>query len=98
MLSCDIGVLKPEPAPFRVAVDCLGVVPERALLVDDVPANLDAAGRLGLRTLLIARGPEPFPQPGPHPLIDRLEQVWPFLERDAHGPGSSGRSQDIGCR
>jgi len=84
VLSCDVGVLKPDPALLGVALDRLGVVPRRALLVDDVPSNLDAAVRLGLGTVLIARGQDPVPGPGPHPVIRRLEQVWPFLDGPVH--------------
>src|SRR5919202_1141760 len=55
ILSCDVGWLKPEPAILEAALERLEVRPAKALLVDDVAANLDAAASLGLRTALMAR-------------------------------------------
>lgn len=33
VLSCDLGIAKPEPEPFLVACERLGVAPERTLMV-----------------------------------------------------------------
>jgi HAD superfamily hydrolase (TIGR01509 family) len=56
VLSCDVGWLKPEPAIVQAALERLGVTePARAVLVDDLPTNLDAATSLGMHTLLMAR-------------------------------------------
>lgn len=47
------GVVKPDPALFRVACERLGVAPEAALMVGDNPVA-DAGGvALGIRTLLL---------------------------------------------
>jgi HAD superfamily hydrolase (TIGR01509 family) len=93
VLSCDVGALKPDPSLFRVALERLNVAPRRAPLVDDVTANLDAAAELGLRTLRIARGGDPIPNPSTeptraaHPVISQLDQVWPYLNGGtAHVP------------
>lgn len=54
VLACsgEQGVEKPDPRLFAHALDGLGVPAERALMVGDDPlADLDAAGRLGCRTL-----------------------------------------------
>ncbi len=48
LYSCDLGAAKPEPGYFTAALDRLGLAPEQALLVDDNPANVDAARDLGL--------------------------------------------------
>jgi len=51
VVSCEVGLLKPDPAIFRLCLDRLGVAPDRALFVDDRVENVEAAGRLGIRTL-----------------------------------------------
>jgi putative hydrolase of the HAD superfamily len=68
VLSCDVGFLKPEPAILQAALERLGTSPEQALLVDDLPTNLDAAASLGLRTALMARpgGRTVPPSDAPH--------------------------------
>jgi putative hydrolase of the HAD superfamily len=55
VLSSEVGACKPDPAVFRLALDGLGVPAEAAVLVDDVPENLEAARELGLRGLLMDR-------------------------------------------
>ena len=80
VVSCQVGALKPDPVMLRIALDRLDVRPERALLLDDVPANLSAAARLGLLTVLIAR--QGLPVAGPdaqHPCITDLSGLWALL-------------------
>lgn len=55
VLSFEVGLLKPDPAILRVALERLGADPARSALVDDVAANLDAARALGLATVLMDR-------------------------------------------
>jgi putative hydrolase of the HAD superfamily len=55
VLSCDVGVAKPDAGIFEAALDGLGVEPRRAIFVDDVPAYLDGAAELGIQTAHIAR-------------------------------------------
>jgi putative hydrolase of the HAD superfamily len=50
--SCEIGIAKPEAEIFLHCVRRLEVAAEEALFVDDHPANIEAAARLGLRTFL----------------------------------------------
>ncbi len=47
--SAEIGVAKPSPAAFRRAVEGLGVSIDRALFVDDLSSNVEAARGLGMR-------------------------------------------------
>ena len=56
VLSFEVGLLKPDPAILRVALERLGADPARSVLVDDVTANLDAARAVGLATVLMDRG------------------------------------------
>ncbi len=48
--SCEIGAMKPESPIYEYAAAQAGVNPEHILLVDDIKANLDAAGHLGWQT------------------------------------------------
>jgi len=51
--SSELGIRKPDPRIFQLALERLGVGPEEALFLDDFPANLEAAERLGIRTVLV---------------------------------------------
>lgn len=58
--SSEIGIRKPDPRIFHHALERLGgVAPERALFVDDYPANVDAANALGIRGVLMRDEFEP---------------------------------------
>ena len=46
--SCDLGVAKPDPAYFRTAVERLGTLPGRTLLLDDNADNIAGAKEAGL--------------------------------------------------
>ncbi|HEX8986464.1 MAG TPA: HAD family phosphatase [Rhodocyclaceae bacterium] len=47
VISGEEGVIKPDPAIFRLLCTRHGVVPERTLFIDDNPVNVDAAAALG---------------------------------------------------
>lgn len=49
--SASAGAAKPDPRPFRAALELVGVRPERALHVGDSPADEDGARAAGLRFL-----------------------------------------------
>jgi FMN phosphatase YigB (HAD superfamily) len=55
------------------------VAPDRALLVDDVVVNLDAARALGLHTALMDRSERSTSEVTSHPRITGLEDLWPLL-------------------
>jgi putative hydrolase of the HAD superfamily len=58
--SSEVGVRKPDPAIFRIALARVGdPAPERTLFLDDFEGNLAAARSLGLRTLLVGEDPAP---------------------------------------
>jgi 2-haloacid dehalogenase len=52
LISGEEGVVKPDPAIFRLLVERFGVGPARAVFVDDAARNIDAAAALGFRTVL----------------------------------------------
>ena len=48
MMSNEVGLLKPDPAIFELALDLLEVTPAQALMVDDMDYNVAAAQALGI--------------------------------------------------
>ena len=46
--SAEIGVMKPDPRIYNVALDRLGLSPPEAIFVDDFVENVEAARRLGM--------------------------------------------------
>jgi putative hydrolase of the HAD superfamily len=48
VLSCEVGVAKPDEGIYTVALDRAGVAPSEAIFVDDIEVNVAAARRLGL--------------------------------------------------
>ena len=57
--SCEVGLRKPNPDIYLLAVERLGVAPERAVLLDDIESNLHGAEAAGLRAIHV--GPDPRP-------------------------------------
>ncbi|XP_038626821.1 bifunctional epoxide hydrolase 2 isoform X1 [Tachyglossus aculeatus] len=49
--SCRVGVAKPDPAIYLLALEALGARPHEAVCLDDTEANLRAALELGLVTI-----------------------------------------------
>ncbi len=51
VLSCDVGIAKPDPGIYRVAVERLGVAPTMAAFVGHEQHELDGARKAGLATI-----------------------------------------------
>ena len=51
--SSLVGTRKPEPAIYRLALDPLGVSPDRAVMLDDLGINLKPARALGMATIKV---------------------------------------------
>jgi putative hydrolase of the HAD superfamily len=51
--SCYTGRRKPDPEAFRYALSLTQSAPDESLLVDDRTENVEAAARLGLRTVRV---------------------------------------------
>jgi HAD superfamily hydrolase (TIGR01509 family) len=49
--SAYVGLRKPDPAIFRLALDRLDVAPQQAVLLDDMLRNVDSARELGIHTV-----------------------------------------------
>jgi len=48
VLSCEEGVLKPDPVIYRRLLDRYDLKPEECFFIDDAPANIEAARYLGM--------------------------------------------------
>jgi epoxide hydrolase-like predicted phosphatase len=58
--SAHVGVRKPDPRIFRMALERLGgTPPEEAVFLDDFHANVAAAERLGMRGILVEEDHRP---------------------------------------
>jgi putative hydrolase of the HAD superfamily len=51
VVSGEVGIRKPDPAIYQLAIEKLGVPPSRCVLVDDVATNLTPAAELGMATI-----------------------------------------------
>lgn len=52
VVSGDERLVKPDPAIFRLALDRFGLEAGEAVFVDDNPANVEAAAKLGIHSVL----------------------------------------------
>ncbi len=51
--SSEVGLRKPDPKIFALALERLGVPAESAVFLDDYPGNVEAAQRVGIHGLLV---------------------------------------------
>jgi putative hydrolase of the HAD superfamily len=66
--SSAVGMRKPDPAIYRLALQELGgVVPERAVFLDDHEGNIAGARAVGLHAVLVG--------PDPRPALDELDRI-----------------------
>jgi HAD superfamily hydrolase (TIGR01549 family) len=66
LLSCELGLAKPDPEIFAHAARTAGAEPSRCLFVDDSPVNIDAARALDFQTHCFRDAPG---------LLQRLREV-----------------------
>ena len=52
--SSAVGIRKPNPQIFTLALDALGIQANEAVFLDDLPANVAAAESLGITGVLVA--------------------------------------------
>ena len=52
LLSGQVGVGKPDPAIFRLFLECFGLTAESTVFIDDSPANVAVARSFGIQALL----------------------------------------------
>jgi putative hydrolase of the HAD superfamily len=51
IISCEVGLSKPDPRIYQLSLERLGLAAPEALFVDDRADNVEGAARVGLRTL-----------------------------------------------
>ncbi|MGE5176006.1 MAG: HAD family hydrolase [Hyphomicrobiales bacterium] len=82
----DYARTKPDPAPYRAALERSGLAPERCVVVEDSRRGLLAAVGAGLRCLVI---PSEFTRgsdfTGAWKVLDRIEDVVPAVNGAAGG-------------
>ena len=54
VISSEVGMIKPNPAIFEIAMDNLGVEPKESIFIDDWPNNVSAARELGLQGIVFS--------------------------------------------
>ncbi len=54
IISYSINKIKPDPAIYKALIDKYSIDPERAVFLDDLPANINAAAALGFNTILVS--------------------------------------------
>ena len=59
VLSDEVGRVKPDPEPYRVALDRLGVSPEEAVAFEDSTSGISSAVGAGVPTVGIASAQDP---------------------------------------
>jgi HAD superfamily hydrolase (TIGR01509 family) len=59
VLSDEVGSVKPDPAPYRAALDRLGVRPEAALAFEDSTSGITSSVAAGIPTVGIASTQDP---------------------------------------
>ncbi len=53
VVSYEVGIMKPHPRIYEVAVKEAGTKPEESVFIDDREENIIAAEKLGLQTILL---------------------------------------------
>jgi putative hydrolase of the HAD superfamily len=52
IISAEVGLVKPDPAIFTMALDAVGATPGQSVMVDDFRENIEAARALGMQGIL----------------------------------------------
>jgi HAD superfamily hydrolase (TIGR01509 family) len=55
ILSCEVGVAKPAPEIYQIALTELGVLAAEAVFLDDQPRFCEGAAAVGIRAIQVAR-------------------------------------------
>lgn len=66
VISCEVGLRKPDEAIFQHAVDLLGLTPADCVFIDDIEHNITAAEALGMQGIL---------HTGPAKTLDALRRL-----------------------
>ncbi|RDI95272.1 HAD family hydrolase [Meiothermus sp. QL-1] len=88
VLSEELPAGKPDPLPYRTALERLGLGPEAVLAFEDSPSGVRSAVGAGIRTVALTTGhrPEALEQAGAFLCIADFtdERLWDWLQ--SYGP------------
>jgi len=51
VLSCEVGVRKPDPRIYKIALEKLNLPAEACVFIDDILDNIEAAKKLGMQVI-----------------------------------------------
>ena len=51
IISAEVGLIKPDPRIYRLALEKLGTLPEESVFLDDVLVNVEAARSVGMSAI-----------------------------------------------
>ena len=80
VIAEQAGAYKPDPRPYREALDQLGVAPDRALFVAGSVFDVDGAGRLGMPVFWHNHAGLPRPDEGLEALRAEHRTLEPLVE------------------
>lgn len=81
----DVTHGKPDPEPFRVGADRLGVDPAACAVVEDTPAGIASARAAGCFVIAVT-GTYPAAALPADVVVDSLDQIQPVPDDTRHGP------------
>ncbi|HEY9748798.1 MAG TPA: HAD-IA family hydrolase [Allocoleopsis sp.] len=92
IISDEIGIGKPDPAPYNIALERLGVAPENAIAFEDSPSGIRSAVAAGIPTVGIAstHNPQMLYDLGAMLVIPDFtdEQLWALLKAPSEVDGA----------
>lgn len=78
IISAEVGMLKPDPRFFALAIEATGTAPADTIFVDDGADAVRAAAALGLRALHL-RQPERYPDEAHVADLDQIDDLREIL-------------------
>jgi putative hydrolase of the HAD superfamily len=86
--AISVGAAKPDPRIYQAAIAAAGVAPHEIIHIGDHPEqDVDAAARVGMKTVWVNFGGQPWPElPRPNGEISRFTEL-PALVRRLAGQG-----------
>ena len=52
LISSDVGVVKPQPEIYRLAIKQFEILPEESIFIDDMPQNAEGAYYVGMHAIV----------------------------------------------
>jgi putative hydrolase of the HAD superfamily len=78
VFSCEVGLVKPEPAIYRRCLEALGALPGETVFLDDVARNVEGAVAQGIQGLHFRSARE---------AADEIEKRWGLDVASLRGDG-----------